>query len=241
MSLSGSTHILSQFDEDLTVLRDLVLRMGGLVEQQLTAAVDALRLGDAQAARAVIGNDREIDRIELRSDEELARLLALRAPLGVDLRTILTLGKTVGDLERIGDEAKKTARTARNCVEAGRDAARLPLLPAILGMAEIARAMLHDALNALVRLDLAQVDRVRAEDDRLDAAFKDAREQARDVMRARPDEIDAALDMVFIAKSLERVGDHAKNIANYVVYLVEGRDVRHPKANPPPARGQTDA
>src|SRR5690606_317941 len=102
-----SSHILSQFDEDLTVLRDLVLRMGGLVENQLEAAASALQRGDAVAARAVIEGDREIDRIELRCDEEAARLLALRAPLGVDLRTVLTLTKTVNDLERIGDEAKK--------------------------------------------------------------------------------------------------------------------------------------
>lgn len=232
MSLSGSAHILSQFDNDLSILRDLVLRMGGLVEEQLTGAVDALHRGDANAASAVVAGDREIDLIELRSDEELARLLALRSPLGIDLRTVLTLGKTVGDLERIGDEAKKTARTARNCVELGRDTRRLPLLDPILAMAEMARAMLHGSLNALVRLDIELAGQVRQDDDHLDEAFKSVLAEGKQVMRDRPDDIDAALDMIFVGKSLERIGDHAKNITNYVHYLVEGKDVRHPKVNP---------
>ena len=230
MSLSGSTHILSQFDEDLSVLRDLVLRMGGLVEEQLTAAVDALRLGDAQAARAVIGNDREIDRIELRSDEELARLLALRAPLGIDLRTVLTLGKTVSDLERIGDEAKKIARGTRNGVAEGRELARMPTLAGVLDMAVLARGMLHDALNALVRLDLELAGKVAGSDDLQDQALKEAITQGKALMQSRPELVDAAFDLVFMAKSLERIADHAKNIANYVHYLVEGKDVRHPAA-----------
>lgn len=223
-----SAHIHSQFDEDLTVLRDLVLRMGGLVENQLDAAIAVLQRGDAAAARVVIEGDREIDRIELRCDEEAARLLALRAPLGVDLRTVLTLTKTVNDLERIGDEAKKIARAARDSADLGRDAGRLPVLDSILGMAEIARTMLHNALNALVRLDLDLAGRVGQDDDRQDAAFKAAKAEGRAVMQASAENIDAALDMIFVAKSLERIGDHAKNIASYVFYLVEGRDIRHP-------------
>ena len=224
-----SSHILSQFDEDLTVLRDLVLRMGGLVEDQLEAAAAALQRGDGAAARAVIEGDREIDRIELRCDEEAARLLALRAPLGVDLRTVLTLTKTVNDLERIGDEAKKIARAARDSADAGRDSGRMPVMDSILGMAGIARGMLHNALNALVRLDLDLATRVGQDDDRQDAAFRAAKAEGRAAMQASTDNIDAALEMIFVAKSLERIGDHAKNIASYVFYLVEGRDVRHPK------------
>ena len=229
---SSSSHILSQFDEDLTVLRDLVLRMGGLVENQLAAAVESLSAGDEAAARRVVEGDREIDRIELRSDEEVARLLALRAPLGIDLRTVLTLSKTVNDLERIGDEAKKIARTGARCAAQGRNSHAVPLLEPMLGMAEIARGMLSNALNALVRLDLELAGQVAKDDDRLDDRFKSAVREGKVVMTQNPDTIELALEMVFIAKSLERVGDHAKNIANYVFYLVEGRDVRHPAINP---------
>lgn len=232
MTSPGSSHILSQFDEDLTVLRDLVLRMGGLVENQLAGAIDALKKGDEAFARRVIDGDREIDRIELRSDEEIARLLALRAPLGVDLRTVLTLSKTVNDLERIGDEAKKIARTSARCVARGHEAGDLPLLDPILVMAELARAMLHGALNALVRLDLELAASVGQDDDRLDDHCKAAYADGKAVMRANGDLVDATFDMVFIARSLERIGDHAKNIGNYVFYLVEGRDVRHPAVNP---------
>lgn len=226
------SHILSQFDEDLAVLRDLVLRMGGLVENQLAGAVAAVQNGDDAAARQVIDGDREIDRIELRSDEEIARLLALRAPLGVDLRTVLTLSKTVNDLERIGDEAKKIAKTAVRVVNAGQDARRLPLLDEVLAMADTARGMLHRALNALVRLDLELADGVAREDDRLDESCRSAYAQGKAIMRGQPELVDLTFEMVFIARSLERIGDHAKNIGNYVFYLVEGKDIRHPAVNP---------
>lgn len=227
-----SSHIVSQFDEDLAVLRDLVLRMGGLVEAQLAAATQALQRGDPGAARTVIEADREIDRIELRSDEEVARLLALRSPLGIDLRTVLSFGKTVSDLERVGDEAKKIARICERCMEQGWRAADLPLLPAILAMAEIARSMLHNALNALVRMDLSLVQRLVDDDRRLDQRCKAAYAEGRDVMREQPERVDAAFEMVFAARSLERIGDHARNIGHYVHYLVEGRDSRHPAVNP---------
>lgn len=232
MTLPTSSHILSQFDADLTILRDLVLRMGGLVENQVANAVAALHQGDDTDARRVVEGDREIDRIELRSDEEVARLLALRAPLGIDLRTVLTLSKTVSDLERIGDEAKKIARTAIRWSEIGREGQQLPILGSILEMAQTARTMLHGALNALVRLDLVQAGTVRGDDDRLDAAFKAAIADGKALMQERSETIESALEAIFIAKSLERIGDHAKNIANYVFYLVEGRDVRHPGVNP---------
>jgi phosphate transport system protein len=231
-STGSASHILSQFDEDLAVLRDLVLRMGGLVENQLAGAVSAVQKGDATAAQLVVEGDREIDRIELRSDEEVARLLALRAPLGVDLRTVLTLSKTVNDLERIGDESKKIAKTAVRAVGAGHDVRRLPLLDEVLAMAEIARSMLHRALNALVRLDLQLADAVSRDDDQLDGSCKSAYAAGRAIMREQPELVDLTFEMVFIARSLERIGDHAKNIGNYVVYLVEGRDVRHPAVNP---------
>lgn len=229
---SPSAHILSQFDEDLTVLRDLVLRMGGLVENQVAGAIESLKAGDEAGARRVIEGDREIDRIELRSDEEVARLLALRAPLGVDLRTVLTLGKTVNDLERIGDEAKKIARMGARCTAAGHTGRNLPLIDSILTMGESARSMLHGALNALVRLDLELAAGVARDDEHLDDRCKAVYSEAKGLMREHAEQVDVIFEMAFVAKSLERIGDHAKNIANYVFYLVEGRDVRHPTVNP---------
>lgn len=178
----------------------------------------------------MIRGDREIDRIELESDAEVARLLALRAPLGIDLRTVLTLGKTVSDLERIGDEAKKIARGTRNGAAQGRELARMPTLAGVLDMAVLARGMLHDALNALVRMDLELAGKVAGSDDLQDQALKEAITQGKALMQSRPELVDAAFDLVFMAKSLERIADHAKNIANYVHYLVEGKDVRHPAA-----------
>lgn len=234
MSLPSSSHIVKQFDEDLAVLRDLVLRMGGLVETQLAAAIEALERGDGAAAASVIRGDRQIDRIELESDAEVARLLALRAPLGIDLRTVLTLGKTVNDLERIGDEAKKIARSTRNSVAQGRELGGVPTLAGVLDMAGLARSMLRDALNALVRLDLELAVKVAESDDLQDRALKEAIAQGKALMQARPELVDAAFDLVFMAKSLERIADHAKNIANYVHYLVEGEDVRHPAARRDP-------
>lgn len=230
MSLPSSSHIVKQFDEDLAVLRDLVLRMGGLVETQLAAAIEALERGDGAAAASVIRGDREIDRIELESDAEVARLLALRAPLGIDLRTVLTLGKTVNDLERIGDEAKKIARSTRNSAAQGRELGGVPTLAGVLDMAGLARSMLRDALNALVRLDLELAVKVAESDDLQDQALKEAIAQGKALMQSRPELVNAAFDLVFMAKSLERIADHAKNIANYVHYLVEGEDVRHPAA-----------
>lgn len=227
-----TSHIVSQFDEDLAVVRDLVLRMGGLVEDQLAGAIRALQQGDQAAALRVIEGDRAIDRIELRSDEEVARLLALRSPLGIDLRTVLSFGRSVSDLERVGDEAKKIARTCERCVDHGWRPADLPLLPAILAMAEIARSMLHNALNALVRMDLGLARKLAEDDERLDQRCTAAYAEGRQIMREQADRVDAAFEMVFVAKSLERIGDHAKNIGHYVHYLVEGRDTRHPAVNP---------
>ncbi|GIX35234.1 MAG: phosphate transport system regulatory protein PhoU [Lysobacteraceae bacterium] len=229
MNVSHTGHTIKKFDEELGTLRDLVLRMGGLVEEQLRRAVEALERGDAALAREVIVGDREIDRIELTADEEIAHLLARRAPLGIDLRTVLTLSKTVNDLERVGDEAKKVARTARDLAERDGVPGRDVLLPGVSGLAQIALEMLRGALDALVRLDLEQAERVRKADDRVDDAFRGCIRQATEMMSATPEGVETGILMLFAAKGLERIGDHAKNVALYVFYLVEGQDLRHPK------------
>lgn len=232
MSVPSGSHILSKFDEDLTELNNLVLRMGGLVEEQLAGAIDALVRADAAKARQIVEGDREIDRIELRSDEEVAHLLALRSPLGVDLRSVLTLAKTVSDLERVGDEAKKIARTVLRLVDQGTRSSELPFLDAIQEMGGIGRSMLHDTLNALVRHDVRLAAELIQEDRRLDQLCKQVYAEVKALVREQPERVDAAFETVFAAKSLERIGDHAKNIGSYIHYLVEGRDIRHPAVNP---------
>lgn len=232
MSIPTSAHTLKKFDEELSTLRDLVLKMGGLVEEQVLRAVEAMDRGDTDVARAVIERDREIDRLELKADEEVAQLLARRAPLGVDLRTVLTLSKTVNDLERIGDEAKKIARIAVQLQEGPDGQDVVPQLAEVGALSRLALTMLRGALDALVRLDLERAGRVGDQDDALDDAYKAMVAGLKRFMTGHPQAIGQAVQVMFAVKALERIGDHSKNIAEYVFYLVEGRDVRHPKANP---------
>lgn len=232
MAMSHMGHTIKKFDEELSTLRDLVLRMGGLVEEQLRRAVESLQTGDVEQAKDVVQGDREIDRIELKADEEIASLLALRTPLGVDLRTILTLSKTVNDLERIGDEAKKVARATRDLSDRLDEQLRAQLLPPVSALAERSLSMLHDALDALVRLDLERAEAVRKADDSVDNAFVRCIELLSAAIAATPAHVPVGVQLLFAAKGLERIGDHAKNIAMYVYYLVDGRDMRHPKVNP---------
>lgn len=229
MTNPATGHTLKKFDEELSTLRDLVLRMGGLVEDQLRGALAALDAADPAAAREIVFRDREIDRIELKADEEIAQLLALRTPLGIDLRTVLTLSKTVTDLERVGDEAKKVARSC----DAAAALPREPFAAAIAEMGRLAAEQLHGALDALVRLDLDHAAAVKRGDKRLDRAFDAAVSAFGDQLAQQPLLAPQAVQWLFAAKALERIGDHAKNITQYVFYLVEGRDVRHPKAREP--------
>lgn len=230
-------HTLKKFDQELSTLHDLVVRMGGLVEDQLKQAVDALQRCDAEAARVIIKRDREVDAIELRADGEIAHLLALHTPLGVDLRMVLTLSKSVNDLERVGDEAKKIARCCEQSIESRAALPRLPFMRAVSDMAQLAAAQLNGALDALVRMDVERAEAVKRADGQLDDAFDATHDAIVQHIAADPASAALSIQVLFAAKGLERVGDHAKNIAQYVFYLVEGRDVRHPKSNP--ARGAT--
>lgn len=232
MSITTGAHTLKKFDEELSTLRDLVLKMGGEVEEQVSRAVGVLECGDVMIAREVIERDRDIDRLELKADEEVAQLLALRSPLGVDLRTVLTLSKTVNDLERIGDEAKKIARIALQLHEEGGDAGQIAQSNQISALSRHALAMLHGALDALVRLDLECAAKVKNDDDTLDDGYKAIIGSIKEFANRYPDAVGQVIQVMFAVKALERIGDHAKNIAQYVFYLVEGRDIRHPKSNP---------
>ncbi len=232
MTLPTTAHTLKKFDEELATLRDLVLRMGGLVEDQVRRGLDALARGDSAAARDLVAKDREIDAIELRADEEIAQLLALRSPLGIDLRTVLAYSKTVTDLERVGDEAKKIARSCEQSPELSADLPRQPYMADLLAMGRLAAELLHGALDALVRLDVERASEIKRADKQLDAAFDSTLATIIQHIMETPESAGMAVQAIFAARALERIGDHAKNITQYVVYLVQGRDIRHPKANP---------
>jgi phosphate transport system protein len=217
-------HTSRQFDVDLEDLRTRVLAMGGLVEQQLVRAMDGLESGDMVLLEQVIATDRQVNRHEVELDEACNNVIARRQPAAVDLRMIMTVVKTITDLERIGDEAKKIAKMARD-LHGGepRMKPRVDLRPP----AEIALVMLRAALDAFARLDAADSAEVVRQDRDVDAGFKAAMRQLITFMMEDPRTISSSLDLLFIARSIERIGDHAKNIAEYVVYLVKGRDVRH--------------
>ena len=217
-------HITKQFDVDLEGLRSRVLAMGGLVEQQLVRAMDALESGDMAQIEQVIATDRVVNRHEVELDEACNHVIAKRQPAAVDLRMIMTVVKTITDLERIGDEAKKIAKMAR-AIHAG-DVRVLPRVD-LRRPADIAVAMLRKALDAFARLDASVSAEVVRQDREVDAGFKAAMRQLITFMMEDPRTISSSLDLLFIARSIERIGDHAKNISEYVVYLVKGRDVRH--------------
>ncbi len=217
-------HITKQFDVDLESLRTRVLAMGGLVEQQLVRAMEALESGDMAQIEQVIATDQVVNRHEVELDEACNQLIAKRQPAAVDLRMIMTVVKTSTDLERVGDEAKKIAKMAR-AIHAG-DVRLLPRVD-LRRPAEIAVAMLRRSLDAFARLDVSVSAEVVRQDREVDAGFKSAMRQLITFMMEDPRTISSSLDLLFIARSIERIGDHAKNISEYVVYLVKGRDVRH--------------
>ena len=217
-------HITKQFDLDLENIRTRVLQMGGRVEQQVSLALKALADGDVVLAGQVIENDQLVNRDEVELDEACTHIIARRQPAASDLRTIMMVIKTITDLERIGDEAKKIAKKAHAIH--GDESSFVPRVP-LQHAASLALDMLHKALDAFARMDLAAAAQVVRQDQQVDAEFKSIMRQLITFMMEDPRTISRSLDLLFIAKSIERVGDHAKNLSEYVVYMVKGRDVRH--------------
>ncbi|HVE49437.1 MAG TPA: phosphate signaling complex protein PhoU [Casimicrobiaceae bacterium] len=224
-----SDHTSKQFDVEMEAIRGGVLAMGGLVERQMTRAVEALQAEeDERLIDAVGADEREINRLQIDIDQQCAQIIARRQPTAVDLRLILTVAKIVNDLERIGDEIKKVAYKAARIRGSDR-LTRIRLFDA-MRMASGAQKMLRMALDAFARLDCTAAAEVIAEDDDIDLAFNAIMRQLISFMMEDPRTISAALEVVFIAKSIERIGDHAKNISESVVQAVKGKDVRHASA-----------
>jgi phosphate transport system protein len=217
-------HISKQFDAELEAVRSRVLQMGGLVEEQIVKAVDGLASGDLAALDRVIEDDHRVNAMEVGLDESCSQIIARRQPAASDLRLVIAIIKTITDLERIGDEAEKIARMAKLIHEAER--VHLPRLE-LKHVANLALAMLRKALDAFARLDVASALQVVKQDRGVDDEFRSILRQLITFMMEDPRTISRCLETLFMAKAIERIGDHAKNMAEYVVYMVEGRDVRH--------------
>jgi phosphate transport system protein len=225
-----SDHTSKQFDAEMEAIRSGVLSMGGLVERQMSRAIVALREDeDARLIDAVAADEREINHSQVLIDQQCAQIIARRQPTAVDLRVVMTVTKVVNELERIGDEIKKVAYKSAG-VRGSEQLTRLRYHD-VVRMATGAQQMLRKALDAFARLDVNEAADVVEDDDEIDVAFNGVMRQLISHMMEDPRTITPALEVVFIAKSLERIGDHAKNISESVVQVVKGKDVRHATAD----------
>jgi len=218
-------HTYKQYDAELEAVRAKVLQMGGLVEQQIVNALDALVNANLSLAESVMANDARVNDLEIQIDEDCSHIIARRQPAAGDLRMIMVMVKTITDLERIGDEATKIARVAQKISES--DRLYTPRFNEIKSMVGIVREMLRTALDAFARLDVSKTVEVARQDELVDDQFRAAMRQLITFMLEDPRTISMSLEVLFVAKAIERIGDHAKNIAEYVVYMVKGKDVRH--------------
>jgi phosphate transport system protein len=220
-----SEHLSKQYDLDLGSIRSRVLAMGGLVESQIRRALDAFATGDLSLGDEVIAADHRVNAMEVALDGDCSQLIVRRQPAAYDLRMIFAITKTVTDLERIGDEAQKIARMAKNIHERG--VAQMPPGVEVRHAAEAAISMLRRTLDAFARLDCEAAAEVIRADAGIDTEFRAILRQLITYMMEDPRTISTALEIVWIAKAIERIGDHAKNMAEYVIYIVKGTDVRH--------------
>jgi phosphate transport system protein len=221
----ASEHIYKQFDSDLEAIRAKVLEMGTLVEEQTANAVKSLLTTDIKLAESVMKRDCQINDLEMVIDEESSLLIAKRSPAAGDLRNIMMMLKIITDLERMGDEAAKIARSTTRIFEDNRMSK--PKFSEIKGMAKAVQGMIKTALNSFARLDLSDTIDILEKDKQVDDDYRSCMRQLLTFMLEDPRTISMSLESMFIAKSLERIGDHAVNISQSVIYTVKGKDVRH--------------
>ena len=218
-------HTSKQFDQELEAVRASVLQMGGLVEEQIINAMEALSTGNIELANTVMANDHRVNAFEVGLDEECSMIIARRQPTASDLRMLLTVIKTITDLERIGDEAAKVARMATLIYAADRIVA--PRFTEIKHMATIVLDMLRKALDGFARLEVSNASLIARFDEAVDEEYRMVLRHLITYMMEDPRTISMFIEIIFAAKAVERMGDHAKNMSEYVVYMVKGKDVRH--------------
>jgi phosphate transport system protein len=225
-------HLSTQFDSELSGISTRVLEMGGMVEAQVAQAIYALTNFSSETATQVLFQEEKVNQMEIAIDRDLSSIIARRQPTARDLRLLIAVSKTIGNLERVGDEAARIARTVQRLVNTGVSSKlRLPVGDVSFG-ASLATASLRRALDAFARLDTQQALQVIKQDNEIDEEFDGLMRKLITYMMEDPRTISASIDLVFVAKAIERIGDHAKNLAEQIIYIVKGTDVRH---NPPDA------
>jgi len=220
-------HLSTQFDSELSGISTRVLEMGGLVESQVAQAVYALSHFSGDIASEVLRNEERVNTMEVEIDHDLSTIIARRQPTARDLRLLIAISKTIANLERVGDEAARIARTVQRLINTGVSSRlRLPVND-LAYEAELAIAQLRKALDAFARLDTQKAVEVLKQDDQIDQEFDGLMRKLITYMMEDPRTISSSIDLVFVAKAIERVGDHAKNLAEVIIYIVKGTDVRH--------------
>ncbi len=217
-------HISRQFNEDLEEVRSKVLQMGGLVEEQLVNAVRALVENDSDLAQRVMKTDARVNALEVEIDEECTRIVARRQPAASDLRLVMAVIKTIADLERIGDEVKRVAKMTRDELEGLLDE---EIRNELEHMGELVKKMLHSVLDAFARTDKHKAVEVARSDRRVDVKYQSISRHLMTYMAQDPELIPMIMNVLWAARAMERMGDRCENIAEYVIYLVHGKDVRH--------------
>jgi phosphate transport system protein len=218
-------HLSTQFDSELSDVSTRVMEMGGLVESQIRTAVNALAQFSAEAAEQVRQAESRVNMMEIEIDRELSSIIARRQPTARDLRLLIAISKTTANLERAGDEAEKIARMVKSIIDSG-EGRTLPASELRIA-ADMASGLLRKALDAFARLDASAAVSILKEDNLIDQEFDGFVRKLITYMMEDPRTISASLDLLFVAKAIERIGDHAKNIAEFVVYVAKGADIRH--------------
>ncbi|CAN0619699.1 negative regulator of the pho regulon [Burkholderia multivorans] len=218
-------HLSSQFDADLNAVSSRVLEMGGLVEAQITDAMQALNEFDRNAAERAIAIEERLNAMEVEIDQECGNIIARRQPAARDLRLLMSISKTITNLERAGDEAEKVAKRVRRLID--EPIARTVNIAEIKVSGEMAVTILRRALDAFARLDTVAAAQIVKDDKEIDQEFRAFVRKLVSYMQEDPRTISVGLEYLFIAKAIERIGDHAKNIAEFIIYIVKGTDVRH--------------
>jgi phosphate transport system protein len=219
-------HLSTQFDAELSGVSTRVLEMGGLVESQVSRAITALVAIEAELAGQVLRDEERVNRMEVEIDRDLSGIIARRQPTARDLRLLIAISKIIANLERVGDEAARIARVVQRLAAVGMPGRRLPVGD-LQFECDLAVAQLRKSLDAFARLDTRLALEVLKHDDQIDQEFEGMMRKLITYMMEDPRTISSSIDLVFVAKAVERVGDHAKNLAEAVIYIVKGADVRH--------------